>query len=170
MKILICGLPGSGKTTLAEPLAKTLNAVWLNADQIRMKYEGRDPSKWDFSEAGRLRQADRMRYLADGAVMSGKLVVADFVCPTDATREHFKPDFTVWMDTIPFGRFDDTNKIFQKPQLKNVDYHVSSWFDNTHEVLGEALNRYSRMNNMTAIQFAVDIMEEDEKILEKLND
>ena len=117
-----------------------------------------------------MRQADRMRYLADGAVMSGKLVVADFVCLTDATREHFKPDFTVWMDTIPFGRFDDTNKIFQKPQLKNVDYHVSSWFDNTHEVLGEALNRYSRMNNMTAIQFAVDIMEEDKKILEKLND
>ena len=95
MKILICGLPGSGKTTLAEPLAKTLNAVWLNADQIRMKYEGRDTSKWDFSEAGRLRQADRMRYLADGAIMSDRLVVADFVCPTDATREHFKPDFTV---------------------------------------------------------------------------
>ena len=158
MKILICGLPGSGKTTLAEPLAKTLNAVWLNADQIRMKYEGRDTNKWDFSEAGRLRQADRMRYLADGAVMSGRLVVADFVCPTDATRKHFKPDFTVWMDTIKEGRFDDTNKIFETPQLKNVQYHVSTWFDNTHEVLAEVLSRYSKMNNMTAIEYAVDDM------------
>ena len=145
MKILICGLPGSGKTTLAEPLAKTLNAIWLNADAIRTKYEGSDTNKWDFSEAGRLRQADRMRYLADGAVMSGKLVVADFVCPTDATREHFQPDFTVWMDTIKEGRFADTNKMFVNPQLKNVEYHVSEWFNNTHEVLKEALCRYSKM-------------------------
>ena len=156
MKILICGLPGSGKTTLAEPLAKTLNAIWLNADKVREKYEGRNPSKWDFSEAGRLRQADRMRYLADGAVMSGKLVVADFVCPTDDTRRHFKPDFTVWMDTIEEGRFEDTNKLFEKPQLKNVQYHVSSWFSNTHEVLAEVLSRYSKMNNMTAIEYAVE--------------
>ena len=156
MKILICCLPGSGKTTLAEPLAKTLNAVWLNADQIRTKYEGRDPSKWDFSGYGRLKQADRMRYLADGAAMSGKIVVADFVCPTDATREHFKPDFTVWMDTIQQGRFENTNKIFEKPRLKNVQYHVSTWFDDTHEVLAEVLSRYSKMNNMTAIEYAVN--------------
>ena len=80
------------------------------------------------------------------------------------------------MDTIEEGRFEDTNKIFEKPQLKNVQYHVSSWFDNTHEVLVEVLSRYSKMNNMnmTAIQFNEkefwEPIEEDEKILEKLND
>ena len=74
MKILICGLPGSGKTTLAEPLAELLGAVWINADQVRKKYDD-----WDFTPEGRIRQAQRMRHLSDGAVMAGKVVVTDFV-------------------------------------------------------------------------------------------
>ena len=36
--ILIMGLPGSGKTTLAYKLKKDLKADWVNADQIRKKY------------------------------------------------------------------------------------------------------------------------------------
>ena len=95
MKILIFGLPGSGKTTLAEPLAKLLGGVHINADEVRKKYEGHDMSKWDFSPEGRIRQADRMRHLADGIVMTGKIAVADFVCPTTEAREKFKPDFGI---------------------------------------------------------------------------
>ena len=75
MKILICGLPGSGKTTLAKPFAELIGGVWINADQVRERYDD-----WDFTPEGRIRQAQRMRYLADGVVLAGKIAVADFVC------------------------------------------------------------------------------------------
>lgn len=135
MKILIFGLPGSGKTTLAKPFAELLGAVHLNADDVRQRY-----NDWDFSPEGRMRQAARMKHLADGVVMAGKIVVADFVCPTDAARKEFDANFTVWMDTIDQGRFEDTNKIFEKPVC--YDYHVSKWFDDTHQQLVKVIQRY----------------------------
>ena len=135
MKILICGLPGSGKTTLAEPLANLLGAVWINADAVRKEYDD-----WDFSPEGRMRQAQRMKYLADGIIKAGKICVADFVCPTEQARAEFDADFTVWMDTIAEGRFEDTNAMFEKPD--RVDYHVSKWFDDTHLVLVEVIKKY----------------------------
>jgi adenylylsulfate kinase len=135
MKILIFGLPGSGKSTLAEPFAKLIGGVWINADQVRERYDD-----WDFSVEGRIRQAQRMKHLADGIVMAGKIAVADFVCPTEEARAEFDPDFTVWMDTIKEGRFEDTNKVFVPPQ--KVDYHVADWFDDTHHQLLEVVERY----------------------------
>jgi adenylylsulfate kinase len=115
MKILIMGLPGSGKTTLAQMMAPRLNAVWLNADEVR-----KEANDWDFSEDGRRRQSLRMRSLAEGAVGNNRTVVADFVCPTKKTREHFGADYTVWMDTIKEGRFEDTNKMFEEPTEYNT--------------------------------------------------
>ena len=115
MKILIMGLPGSGKTTLARMMAPRLNAVWLNADEVR-----KQANDWDFSEDGRRRQSLRMRSLAEGAVGNNRTVVADFVCPTKKTREHFGADYTVWMDTIGEGRFEDTNNMFEEPTEYNT--------------------------------------------------
>ena len=135
MKILICGLPGSGKSTLAEPFAELLGAVWINADQVRKQYDD-----WDFSPEGRMRQAQRMRHLADGVVLAGKIAVADFVCPTEAARAQFDADYTVWMDTIDKRRFEDTNAMFEKPT--DVDYHVNAWFDDTHAQLVKVVNNY----------------------------
>lgn len=135
MKILIFGLPGSGKTTLAKPFAELVGGVHINADEVREHY-----NDWDFSEEGRLRQAQRMRYLADGVVRAGKIAVCDFVCPTEQARFEFDPDYTVWMDTIPAGRFEDTNKIFQQPVM--CDYHVSEWFNDTHEILANVIKNY----------------------------
>jgi len=135
VKILIFGLPGSGKTTLAKPFAELIGGVHINADAVREKYDD-----WDFTSAGRLRQSLRMCHLADGVVMSGKIAVVDFVCPTHVTRDWFAPDYTVWMDTIDQGRYQDTNEIFEKPQ--HCNYHVNKWFDDTHAQLVKVVNNY----------------------------
>lgn len=135
MKILIFGLPGSGKSTLAEPLADLLGGVWINADQVREEYDD-----WDFTPEGRMRQAQRMRFLSDGVVRAGKIAVTDFVCPTEAARQAFDPDYTVWMDTIEAGRFEDTNAMFEKPP--QCDYHVANWFDDTHVQLAEVVSGF----------------------------
>ena len=139
MKILIFGLPGSGKTTLAKPLAELLDAVHINADEVRKEYDD-----WDFSPAGRMRQANRMRHLSDGVIKAGKVVVTDFVAPTQAAREAFNPDFTIWTDTIKEGRFEDTNALFEEPT--EVDYHIEKWFDNAHEQCVKILNKIGNKN------------------------
>jgi adenylylsulfate kinase len=113
-KILIMGLPGSGKTTLAKLLVPMFNAVWLNADKVR-----EEANDWDFSEKGRSIQANRMKRLAQEAIDNNRVVIADFVCPTEATREDFNADYIIWMDTIKEGRFDDTNKMFEPPKKYN---------------------------------------------------
>jgi adenylylsulfate kinase len=140
MKILIFGLPGSGKTTLAKPFAELIGGVHINADEVRQHYDD-----WDFTPEGRMRQANRMRHLSDGVVRAGKIAVTDFVCPTEQARQAFDPDFTVWMDTIKEGRFEDTNKMFQAPP--QCDYHVSEWFNDTHEQLLQVVKSYMERNN-----------------------
>ena len=117
--ILIMGLPGSGKTTLASELVPLLKAKWLNADEVR-----KAANDWDFSAEGRTRQAKRMWKKAQEYKNQGYHVVADFVCPTPAARALFPADFIIWVDTIKEGRFDDTNKMFVKPE--KYDFHVTT--------------------------------------------
>ena len=113
------GLPGAGKTTLADELAPKINAKRLNADEVR-----KAANDWDFSEEGRKRQAKRMANFAEELKNQGNYVVADFVCPTPEARNLFPADFVIWVDTIKEGRFDDTNKMFVKPE--KYDFHVTS--------------------------------------------
>ena len=117
-KILVMGLPGAGKSYLSRILAPMIDAIWLNADQVR-----KDANDWDFSPDGRLRQSRRMKDLSERFLKKGKHVIADFVCPTEKTRDDFKPDFLVFMDTIKKSRFEDTNKMFEIP--KKFDFKVS---------------------------------------------
>ena len=113
------GLPGSGKTTLASELAVLINAKRINADEVR-----KASNDWDFSEEGRTRQSKRMAKLAKKIKEEGNYVIADFICPTPEARELFPSDYIVWVDTIAKGRFDDTNKMFVKPN--KFDCHVTT--------------------------------------------
>ena len=120
-RILIMGLPGAGKTTLAERLRSCLDAhdkktVWLNADRVRSEY-----NDWDFSEAGRIRQSNRMRELADK--LDSDYAIADFVAPLVEMRNNFKADWTIWVDTIREGRYADTNAMFQEPEI--YDFRIT---------------------------------------------
>jgi hypothetical protein len=133
-KILIMGLPGSGKTYFAERLQNYLEhystmfkasetlegsratVKWINADDVRKKY-----NDWDFSHEGRIRQSIRMRELADG--FFNDFVIADFVAPLPEMRHNFKADWVIWIDTIEKGRFEDTNKLFVPPNL--YDFRIT---------------------------------------------
>ena len=117
--ILIMGLPGAGKTTLANELASLIKSKRLNADEIR-----KAANDWDFSEEGRTRQAKRMSEAALKIKNEGNNVIADFICPTPAARNLFPADYIVWVDTIKEGRFEDTNQMFVKPEKYN--FHVTS--------------------------------------------
>lgn len=107
------GLPGSGKTTIAKKIVKKLKADWFNADKVRKKY-----NDWDFSKKGVIRQVQRMTLLANKSKKN--FVVADFVCPLHKQIKIFKPNFIIWMDTINKSRFENMNKMFNKPKKWNL--------------------------------------------------
>ena len=117
--ILVMGLPGAGKTTLANELAPLLNAKRVNADEVR-----KAANDWDFSEEGRKKQSKRMSELALKLKNEGNHVIADFICPTPEARSLFPADIVIWVDTIQEGRFEDTNQMFVKPE--KYDFHVTS--------------------------------------------
>jgi len=127
-RILIMGLPGSGKTYLAQYILEHLQnerktVKWLNADDVRKKY-----NDWDFSKEGRIRQSLRMRELADSS--DTDFVICDFVAPLPEMRHNFKADWTVWVDTIEKGRFEDTNKAFVPPDVYDfriTEQHGEKW-------------------------------------------
>ena len=117
--ILVMGLPGAGKTTLAVEMAPLLNAKRLNADEVR-----KAANDWDFSEQGRFRQAKRMAEFALKLKAKGHYVIADFIAPTPEARHLFPADFIVWVDTIKKSKFEDMNQMFVNP--KNFNFHVTT--------------------------------------------
>jgi hypothetical protein len=127
-RILIMGLPGAGKTYLAERVRAALSAGgktvgWLNADAVRAHY-----NDWDFSKEGRIRQSLRMRDLADES--NTDYCIVDFVAPLPEMRHNFKAEWTIWVDTIDAGRYEDTNKIFVEPDVYDfriTEQHAEKW-------------------------------------------
>src|SRR5690348_15014329 len=114
-KILLMGLPGAGKTTLAHALAPRLNAVVFNADEVRANVN----KDLGFSEVDRIEQARRMGWLCDQVTKTGGFAVADFICPTPQARRAYLSGgdaFVVWLNRIQSGRFEDTNRMFVPPE------------------------------------------------------
>ena len=134
MKILIMGLPGSGKTYLAERLQPLIKSAWYNADKVREM-----AGDWDFSDEGRKRQSLRMKTIADFEQIHSRNVICDFVCPTKQTRKIFEPDITIWMDTIKEGRYEDTNKMFENPN--EWDFRITEWNQVNHINLAKEINK-----------------------------
>jgi adenylylsulfate kinase-like enzyme len=126
MIILIMGLSGSGKTTLAQSMVSKLpDATWLNADTLRTIY-----MDWDFSYAGRVRQAERMHRLSRN--LESSYVICDFIAPLQELRDIFKADYTIFLDTVDASIYENTDKMFERPSKvdfvcysKNADYNSS---------------------------------------------
>ena len=146
-RILLCGLPGAGKTTLAKRLVEILgNADWYNADAIREQF-----NDWDFSPEGRERQMKRMQDFVRKSVAKKRYGIADFVCPTNKLRNKFMPEYVIWMNTIEEGRFEDTNKVFEKPDdtvKVDVEIKADDWWTE------ESIEKWARL-------IAVDIKDHE---------
>ena len=140
MRILIMGLPGAGKTTLAEALRNLIQdnnktVEWFNADLVRQTYDD-----WDFSDEGRIRQSLRMRELADK--MNSNFIICDFVCPLPIMRDNFNADFVIWVDTIKQGRYKDTNQVFVVPDkydVKVTEQDAAKWAKIIYEQISHTI-------------------------------
>lgn len=140
MRILIMGLPGAGKTTLAQTLRNLIQdnnktVEWFNADLVRRAYDD-----WDFSETGRIRQSVRMRELADK--IKSDYVICDFVCPLPIMRDNFAADFVVWLDTITQGRYQDTNQVFVAPDKYDIrvpEKNAEKWARKIYEQISHKI-------------------------------
>ena len=120
-KVLVMGLPGSGKTFLSRELKTHLvqrgyTVDWFNADDVRKQFDD-----WDFSQEGRIRQSVRMSTLAEKSECD--YVICDFVAPLPEMRDNFNADWTIWMDTIKAGKYEDTNRMFIPPKI--YDFRIT---------------------------------------------
>ena len=160
MKILIFGLPGSGKTWLAERLVQNIdNCAWYNADIVRTA-----SNDWDFSKEGRSRQAMRMKTFADFEKNNGRYVICDFVAPSKAARDSFDADYLIWLDTIKEGRVVD-NKKKELEKSKGLPFEIETL--ETSQAFKDTTNIFQAPTNANKI---ITSFMNDQEITELANE
>jgi len=126
MIIQVIGLPGSGKTTYAKELADRINAIHLNADEVRAELN----KDLGFAPEDRVEQARRMGALSRLLAKQGYNIVVDFINPTKETREAFgTPDKIVWMNRQPVRDFSDTTAMWQNPEKVDLMFDDLTEYD-----------------------------------------
>ncbi len=135
MKILICGLPGSGKSTVAEILSWNLHAIWINADTIDSQY-----GHFDLSTQGYAKQAERISYIADGVTLTGNSAIIDFIAPTKMSRINVNADKIIWMNTI--NNLQDNYKFFELLTPDEYNFSINTKFTDKDKVMQELISWY----------------------------
>ena len=103
-RILIMGLPGAGKTTLAKELHELIlsldiTSAWLNENQLKKEYPNLT--------------IDKIHELCNNHKVD--YVVADFESPTSFMRRSIAPHYTIWVNTIPEEDYNLVGHGFEPP-------------------------------------------------------
>ena len=134
--LILIDLQADWSEKLFDEVLKNHPAEWVNAGELR-----KETNDWDFSSEGRMRQATRMRAIADTGCAAEFIMICDFVCPTQELRAVFDADLCIWMNTITESQYADTNEIFEQPTIDEYDIEITEFdSDKWSETLADLIH------------------------------
>ena len=131
---LLCGKPGSGKTTLAKSLKEKYGLIHFSADDFMLKLFGEIEDRKLFDE--KLRVTKDLIYQICDDVLVDNNVVLDFGFWTKVEREEIKERFKNYEVIIVYLKLDE-DKIFKQIEKRNTNLKDDEYFMdlNTFKIL-----------------------------------